>query len=726
MATTRSDASAGPDGPRAADLAAFDVGAMVRLVAAVRGLALTCSSVEAFAQQVSELLWARFWSAGGSQTALVRFYGTTRADRLPSPEQDYLRAHAGPDWAPETTCLALLGTAGTLPEWNDRLRSRDHRVLPLVDAEQIASMPMIAALLQQLGVDGAALASGEPDVLLKSTDGTCRIFYVAQAAGSALVPAQDFVRDHGIRSTVGFGGSLPTGEVFAVVMFCGVDVPLESAELFETVALAIRLAALDMLGLPLFEGQPVVRSALTADALLQARVELSHALLEAHERIAAEQADQVQVALREARFEALRATGMARVALRLTGISSVNEVSEVLVSQGLAAVHADGLSVALVDEDGRHVDVTVSSGFSDRVAAAYARLPLDDRLPTTLSARTGQVVVVEDIVEGEHAFPDLIGVAHDSGVRAVAALPMWVGDRLMGALTCTWDRPVSIEQAGLELIQALAAQAAQAIDRWKLIERERAASSTLQRSLLTEPPVLPHADIAVRYVPAVDIAQVGGDWFDAFAQGQDTVLVIGDVVGHDTAAAAAMGQVRGLVRSLAWHTAGDPADVLCDVDAAMQSLVSDTTATCVVARLEGGRSEKERARLRWSNAGHPPPLLITADGQVTVLADSGHDLLLGVDPRTLRTEQVVDLVVGSTVLLFTDGLVERRGQDLDDGIAHLARVAGAFAGAPVQQLCDAVLEQVLLGAEDDVALLALRVGRRRAGAEPGSGPEPGC
>lgn len=696
-----------------ADLAHFDVGPMVRLVSALRQEALTATSVERFAQAVSERLHETFRDDRGiPQTALVRFYATTTLADLPPSEQEYIaRRHDG-ELTGTSTCLALLGTAGSQPAWNARTRSADHLVLPLLDAAQVATMPMIAALLHQLGIDVDALTAGQPEVMLKSGDGTCRIFYVSDARHSPLVPAQGFVQEHGIRSAIGFGGALPTGEVFAAVMFCTVDVPLPSAELFETVALSVSLAALDMLPLPVFEDEPRQRLDLDALVLLEARAELSHALLRAHEHATLAQADQAQAALESARYEASRATALASVALSLSGVRAVAEVTAVLVNEGLPVLGADGVSVALVDLSGEFVDVSISDGFGPHVAKTYGRLPLDDALPTTLTARTGQVVILENVQGTPHDFPEFLAVAADVGVEAVVSLPLWVGDRLIGALTCTWSSAHEFDDSGLELVHALAAQAAQAIDRARLLERERSHSEALQRSLLTDPPQPDHCEIVVRYVPAAEIVQVGGDWYDSFLQ-QDgaTVIVIGDVVGHDTAAAAAMGQVRGLLRDIGWHGGDGPAELLSCVDRAMVGLAVQTIASCVIGRIEQSEAEESSGvrRLRWSNAGHPPPMVIGRDGATQVLGDLDADLVLGVDEHTSRLESQVTLDPGATVLLYTDGLIERRGQSLEEGLSRLQGLLEELADLPLQELCDQVLERLLPGADDDVALLAVRL-----------------
>jgi two-component system, chemotaxis family, sensor kinase Cph1 len=243
---------------------------------------------------------------------------------------------------------------------------------------------------------------------------------------------------------------------------------------------------------------------------------------------------------------------------------------------------------------------------------------------------------------------------------------------------------------------------------------------TLQRSLLSEPPDPDHLDFAVRYVPAARDSQVGGDWYDVFQQPDGaTVLVIGDVVGHDTEAAACMGQLRGLLRGIAYDSDDSPAGVLTRLDRAVAGLQLTTMASVLVARLE--QTDEERAagltRLRWSNAGHLPPVVAGPDGTITVLDDARPDLLLGVDAGSSRQDHVLTVPRGSTVLLYTDGLVERRDQLFDDGIAQLRDELGALWREPVDRLVDQLLARLVPGgADDDVALVAVRLDPEEPGA----------
>lgn len=283
-----------------------------------------------------------------------------------------------------------------------------------------------------------------------------------------------------------------------------------------------------------------------------------------------------------------------------------------------------------------------------------------------------------------------------------------------------------------------AARAGLALDNARLYAEQADLAEGLQRSLLTAPPQPDHLHIAVRYSPAAEAAQVGGDWYDAFLQATGaTNIVIGDVVGHDTAAAAAMGQIRGLLRGIAVTTDDGPADVLQRVDEAMETLQVETTVTAIVGRFE--QTPQERAagvtRLRWSNAGHPPPLVAVppepggAPGvTVRALWSEPSELLLGLEPSFQRTETVTTLPRGSTVLLYTDGLVERRGQLLDVGVERLRGVLVELLEAELEleDLCDELLIRMLPERpEDDVAIVAVRLHPQDRPRPPEAGPERG-
>ncbi len=250
-----------------------------------------------------------------------------------------------------------------------------------------------------------------------------------------------------------------------------------------------------------------------------------------------------------------------------------------------------------------------------------------------------------------------------------------------------------------------------ALDNAGLYQRSLGQAEQLQRQLLTLLPEPEQLHVVARYRPADDEAQVGGDWYDAFLQRDGAlVAVVGDATGHDMRAAALMGQVRTLVRGIGYDTGAAPAELLRRVDRGMQGLGIDTLATTVVVRVEQdeGSLEQDGRLLRWSNAGHPPPVLIGDDGTVTLLETDG-ELLLGLDPEVARTDHTVVLPTDSVLLLYTDGLIERRGEALDRGLARLRQTVAALTGLGLDELCDGLLDRMLPdGSDDDVALLAVR------------------
>ncbi|WP_245177153.1 SpoIIE family protein phosphatase [Geodermatophilus sp. DF01_2] len=264
-----------------------------------------------------------------------------------------------------------------------------------------------------------------------------------------------------------------------------------------------------------------------------------------------------------------------------------------------------------------------------------------------------------------------------------------------------------------DLTDRLAAQR-QAAELRRVTERaaaQRALSDRLQQALLTPPPEPDHLQVAVRYRPAAHEAQVGGDWYDAFLQPDGaTMLVIGDVVGHDSDAAAAMGQLRGLLRALAYDNEEPPSATLSRTEHVARGLAVSTLATVVLARIERHPDVPVAGTrvLRWSNAGHLPPVLLAPDGTATLL-ETRPDLMLGIDPHAPRADHTVELEDGHTLLLVTDGLVERRGSDLDTGLAALREALRDLGGTPLEELCDTLLARMLpVDGADDVALVAVR------------------
>jgi serine phosphatase RsbU (regulator of sigma subunit) len=414
---------------------------------------------------------------------------------------------------------------------------------------------------------------------------------------------------------------------------------------------------------------------------------------------------------------ARRLAALAEVSLQVSRAETVEELIKVVTEGGLtAALGAHGGAVA-VPEDDHHLRLVMTEELAPAAGGGDGVLPLDAPYPGCVAARTGELVVLPDRAATEAFGVELREVSARTGAESWVALPLQTAGRRQGSLSVAWRGPRSFAAEEMQLLVAFAAQCAQALERISTGETERVAhaavsgmAEALQRSLLTDPPQPGHLELVARYVPAASLAQVGGDWYDAFrTEDGRTALVIGDVTGHDSYAAAAMAQVRNVLRGVAHSRRDSPAATLAALDRAMRDLDVNTLATAVLATVEPGPEPVctgERV-LRWSNAGHPPPLLIEVDGTVTVLEHDA-DLLLGVDPDVPRADHERLLPPGATVLFYTDGLIERRGASLDAGIAWLTGAVARCGRLPLAELCDRLLAELAGAVEDDVALLALR------------------
>ena len=444
----------------------------------------------------------------------------------------------------------------------------------------------------------------------------------------------------------------------------------------------------------------------------------------------------------EAAASARRAETAARHLVLLGDISqamtSTTDVDEAVArfADLVVPLLADWCLVSVVDPDGTRRDVGRAHSDPAQVAAMHRYADLRVRtnrpnapVPTALAR--GRAVVIP------HLTPeDVVAMTADEESRAalaplrpsaVATFPLLARGEQFGAFTLVnGPERGPHTQAELRTAEIASRRAALALDNARLATAAQQVAERMQHSLLS-PPVQPdHLELAVRYRPATRGVSIGGDWYDAFLQPDgDTVLVIGDVMGHDIEAAAAMGQVKTLVRAIAFDRLEEPAGVLRRVDHALVGLDVPAMATALVCRVE--QDEAERAaglrRLRWSSAGHPDPMLLLSDGTVRDLtAPVGPPL--GIGWRGPRADGEALVPEGATLLLFTDGLFERRGVPLDEGRDRVRALLAARGGRPLSDLCDDLLAEMLAdGAEDDVAVLAVRAHAMREERPAEAGPE---
>ncbi len=264
-------------------------------------------------------------------------------------------------------------------------------------------------------------------------------------------------------------------------------------------------------------------------------------------------------------------------------------------------------------------------------------------------------------------------------------------------------RPFDRHDEGV--IRALAGTAAVAIDNARLYQRVRKSAEQFQRALLPRLPDLTPFAAGAAYRPASFPAALGGDWYDAMLlPGGACAAVIGDVVGHDLQAAADMAQIRNMLRALYYDWGRPPSSSLARLDRLMHAWDEAPIATALLARLEPADGAWH---LHWSSAGHPPPLLVLPDGRARFL-DTEPGTPLGVATGLPRPDQREAVPVDSTVVLYTDGLVEVPGQSLDRGLDELAGTAARHAGRSPQELCRALSENGPSDGRDDMAVIALR------------------
>ncbi|WP_418275580.1 SpoIIE family protein phosphatase [Isoptericola jiangsuensis] len=426
-----------------------------------------------------------------------------------------------------------------------------------------------------------------------------------------------------------------------------------------------------------------------------------------------------EIRLRQERFRAqemqqvaLRAGRRTRILLEITDMfARATTLSDVVATvqhagrgvgatwAGLALLDAAGTSLEIV-RDGTLLMPTPSTDVP-------VRIRLDDELPACHAVRTATAHWFEDGAAVIDRWPRVTRWVHPE-LGAHAYLPLDGEGSARGVVALGWPEPAHHDAETRELCATIVRSVANALDRVQVLEDRHRVASTLQAAMLTDLPRVEHLELAASYSTAIRTDQVGGDWYDAIARHRDrAVLTVGDVTGHDMRAAARMGQLRSMLRTLTWSGCdSSPARLLRDLEEANDGLGVGASATLLVARVE---RLDDGAQVRWTSAGHPPPVVLRADGTVDELAGRP-DLLLGVDQHAPRHDHTAHLGLGDTIVLHTDGLVESRTVPYQERAAELRSVLAGLAGCPTVDL------PVLLGEKlvpqpqrDDVAILAARV-----------------
>ncbi|MGW1777773.1 SpoIIE family protein phosphatase [Streptomyces sp. NPDC002143] len=387
------------------------------------------------------------------------------------------------------------------------------------------------------------------------------------------------------------------------------------------------------------------------------------------------------------------------LAIALTEAVTARQVSAVVMQELLPAFGGRMLAIYLLHE--RHLYLAWESGFPEGFLAPFEGVGLDARLPGVETLTTGRPLFFDSMRKLAAAYP---GIELDAPVGARAFLPLIASGRPVGSCILGFDRPRSFSTEERTVLTALAGLIAHAMEKAQRYDTEAALARGLQQALL--PRRLsqhPRVETAGRYLPGTEGMDVGGDWYDVVEAGDGLALVIGDVQGHGVQAAATMGQLRSAVRAFAL---GDrpPQEVMGGTNHLLIDLDPGQFASCCYVRLDPATGVARAAR-----AGHLPPLLRQPDGRTQVVELPG-GVVLGVDPRAHYPVTELRLEPGAILALYTDGLVERPGHDIDEGIATL-RGALAAADTPAGRSLGDVADRLTATARqtadrpDDIALL---------------------
>ena len=410
----------------------------------------------------------------------------------------------------------------------------------------------------------------------------------------------------------------------------------------------------------------------------RAAIAIEHAQLFGRERAARRQLESVQ-----------RLTDSA-----LAYLSEDDLLSELLARTG-EMLGTDTSAILMLERGGESLRAHASKGIEEEVEQGV-RVPVGRGFAGRVAAER-RAIVIDDVETADIHNP----ILREKGIKSLLGVPLLVEGRVIGVLHVGTLVPRKFTAADIELLQLAADRAAPAIENAQLFEQRRVAE-ILQRRLLPERlPSIAGLVVASRYLPAGG-SSLGGDWYDVFELPDGRVaMAVGDVVGHGIAAAAVMAQLRTALRAYAIE-GHPPVDVVSSVDRLMWQLGPTTMTTLIYVVLDPADEQFEIV-----SAGHPPPLIVDPDGGARLI-DLEPMVPLGTVQGTSYRSTILPFPGGSTLVLYTDGLVERRDVPLDDGLERLRQLA--VGSEDPELLCEVAVERMLPDEPpDDVALVAVRM-----------------
>lgn len=395
---------------------------------------------------------------------------------------------------------------------------------------------------------------------------------------------------------------------------------------------------------------------------------------------------------------------LQQVTADLASAGGVAEAARLLVPRLQEVLGAEGVSMYLLEPDRGVLRLVHSVGYAESMVEGFRTVRISDPVPLADAARNAVPVWIPTGDDWNRRWPALPAVGDR---QAAAALPLLSAGVVVGAVGLSFATDRTFPADEREFVSALAAQAAPALERAAAADERRMIAETLQSSLLpSRLPELEHLALAARYLPGAHGTRAGGDWYDVIPlDGGRVAIAVGDVVGQGAQAAAVMGQLRSALSAYLME-GHEPAGALGHLDRFAHRVpgAAGSTVTCLVLHPPSGE-------LTWARAGHPPPLVLGPGGARFLSDASG--TVLAVRGRPPYVAGRARLAAGDTVVLYTDGLVERRGEVVDDGLERLRRSGGRAHGLAPIAVAGALLTDCLHGAAaghpDDIALMVARM-----------------
>ncbi|MCV7176369.1 SpoIIE family protein phosphatase [Mycolicibacterium sphagni] len=411
------------------------------------------------------------------------------------------------------------------------------------------------------------------------------------------------------------------------------------------------------------------------------------------------------------RRERARLETLANLGRLLSGAFTQKQISDAIVGQVINDAGAQALTVGLVNDERTRLEWVAMGGYPDVVTEQdqfAGGVMLTDSSAATDTVRTGKPVVVRTVAEYRRRYPDNAKWLVASGGASVVGWPLTVGGKAIGVLVLAWSEPQPLDTAQLAYTSAVATMIGQALVRARMYADEHARAAVLQAAVLpSSPAIIAGVNVGVSYEPADTVQGLGGDWYDALELPHGrTYLAVGDVVGHGLPAVEDMAQLRSAGRAMALQGL-PPAQLLAELNTFARLASNGKFATMGVAVLD-----PSSGTLSYASAGHPPPLLRRSSTGMVIRLTGAHGPVLGPVDRASYSEGRVEVRDGDILVMYTDGLIERRGQDIESGMTRVQKLVTQWNGEEFLPSACRLLTQTLAPPprDDDVCVVAVRFG----------------